>query len=157
MWKRLRDYVNINKTGGYRPLKMEKALENGVTISHVGILLSIPFPEPSAVPLHRHCDGGRSNAVKVLLSNLDDALEKEVIQYGPRMQMGNHRLEWEGLCSHDSLTEGVRLPDEELGMTSKQLEEKDAGEKDFDKKHRQRIVKGDGKAETSICETIREN
>lgn len=160
MRKRLRDYMNINKTGVCRPLKMEKALENGYTISHVGILLLIPFLETSVVPLHRHCDGSRSNTVNTLLCNLGDALEKEVIQYGPRMHMGNHKLEWEGLCSHKSLIEGVRLPDEELEMTSKQLEEKAARKKNFDKKPRQRIgivqEKGNGKAETSICETIRE-
>ena len=95
-----------------------KALEEGYTLVHRGILASIPKPKPSQVAIYRHF----FVLLEATMTFLFGAACIKPNYHGmqPLLQWDLASLEWDGLCSHNPIKEGTRGA-EHLTMTVEEL------------------------------------
>jgi hypothetical protein len=113
--------------GEHLPRRVESSLAQGFEIVHKGLLCWTPIPSPGLVPITRLFFYAMEATFACLLWAMNCALHKD-FGMGHMSLWDRSTLEWDGLCTHSSLNDGIigdfDLTYEDLEMIAKEKERK---------------------------------
>ncbi|CVK83197.1 uncharacterized protein FMAN_00743 [Fusarium mangiferae] len=113
------------------PVGVKAAFDDGFSITHQGVLCRIPMPTPACAPLNRLL----IRALEATFGFLFWAMgpQKEYPGMDKVCLWDRATIEYEGLCSHSSLTEWVH---DDFNLTAEELEAHAAERKKTQRKNR---------------------
>lgn len=122
-----------HRNGNARPYYVQKAHDDGYSITHMALLVQCPIPSIENHPKLRVV----LLAMEAVFTGVFWALYRRDIPYGLRhiCPWSIQSLGWTGLCSHSPLLERVQGRDVALEFTSEQIQELEQSAKDRHRLH----------------------